>query len=72
MVIDIEKLRPGMKAKVVDQWPLVFGFNHHKEMDKHLGQVVTILEVCERTVLVKEDDEHRNWSVRCFDHIIED
>lgn len=72
MVIDINTLCPETRVKVVDQWPLVFGFNHNPEMNRHLGQVVTIHDVDERTVQVKEDDEHRNWSVRCFDYVVKD
>lgn len=72
MVIDIKTLYPGTKVKVVDQWPLVFGFNHNPEMDRHLGQVVTIQDVDERTVHIKEDDEHKHWSVRCFEYVVED
>lgn len=72
MVIDIKTLRPGTRVKVVDQWPLVFGFNHSPEMNRHLGQVVTIQSVDERTVRVKEDGEHKNWSVQCFDRVVED
>lgn len=78
-MVDIKMLRPGMKVKVVDQWPLACGFNHNRAMDKYLGQVVTVLEVNAVSVLIKEDEGehpyskggHFRWNVRCLDHIVD-
>lgn len=79
-MVDIKMLRPGTKVKVVDQWPVACGFNHSGNMDKYLGQIVTVLETNIVSVLIEEDagehpylkGGHFHWNRRCFDHIVED
>lgn len=78
-MVDIKMLQPGTKLKVVDQWPIACGFNHNKNMDKYLGQVVTVLDVRTVSVLIEEDagehpylkGGHFYWNLRCFEYIVE-
>ena len=67
-----------MCVKIVDRWCSGCGQNIEGLMDKYLGQVVTVLEIQERTVIIEEDagdckfqnGGHWAWNSMCFDCIV--
>jgi len=79
-MVDIKMLRPGMKVKVIDQWPADEGYGYNREMCRYLGQVVTVLEADTMSVLIKEDEGicpclengHFYWDAHLFGYIVAD
>lgn len=79
-MVDIKMLHPGMKVKVIDQWPTDPGFGYNRYMCEYLGQVVTIHEVGAISVTIEEDegvcccleDGRFHWGACFFDCIVAD
>lgn len=73
-MVEIGKLSPGMRVKVVDQWNENTHENHSGRMDKYLGKVVTIKATSRLAAYIEEDDRGngRRWCFNkwCFDHIV--
>ena len=73
-MVEIKKLYPGMRVKIVDQWNENTRENSNGRMDKYLGQIVTIKEVGFSYALIEEDDRgnglHWHFNKWCFDHIV--
>lgn len=73
-MVEIGKLSPGMRVKVVDQWNENTQENYEGHMDKYLGQIVTIKEVGFARAYIEEDDRGngRRWCFNkwCFDYIV--
>ena len=80
-MVDVNTLRPGMKVKIVGHWVPGCHQNSRGDMDRYLGQVVTILRVDEDGFALIEEDEgeclhqdggHWYWNSNCFECIVDD
>ena len=81
-MVPLSELRPGIKVKIIDEW--CGGCNQHNGgcMDKYLGSIVTILEVCSYSVKIEEDQDDADcqrcvqtgwyWWPNAFDCIVSD
>jgi len=79
-VVDLRKISPGMKVKIVetpDRIPYRDPMGH---MDKWCGQIVTVRSVVSDCITIEEDNGdgpgeqggHWFWESRAIDHIVED
>ncbi len=76
-MVDLSNAKPGMKAKIVDQWVPGCGQNCDGDMDKYLGMIVTVRYVSSdfRYIKIEEDRGDRGgygwvWNQKCFDYLI--
>lgn len=81
-MVPLSELRPGMKVKIIDEW--CDGCCQHSGggMDKYLGDIVTILEVCAYSAKIEEDQDDADcrscgqtgwyWWPNTFDCIVSD
>lgn len=79
IVVNIDDLQVGDRVEIVREWHALSGQNGSGRMDKYLGTVMTVREVCidEESIRMEEDAEDGFgngwvWNKYCINRIVDD
>lgn len=76
-MVELSKLKPGAKVKIIDSWVDGCRQNSDGKMDHWLGKVVTVKEIRNKYFIIEEDygefrlqSGHWHWFPNAVDYIV--